>query len=470
MALLLAVLLIAAAANALEPLGDIENKDLKRVIDLSSHVVKITEDITFAYTGNAGQTDAYVYYVDPALVARLSFIGATQKSGSDDLATLKVDDRRAAEGVFRIILPAPAKTTVATKLTVTTAFTHALEPYPAEITQSERQFIRFNGNVYTYSAYRSEQQSTTVILATANAVSYSQTPKPVSKSDTKVEYGPYKAIGALSSESLQVHFENNAPFLAVASLHRTIEISHWGNLAIEEQIEVVHRGARLRGAFSRYDYQRHSDGVSSVKSFKTILPATARDVYYRDEIGNISTSHLRTLHDHVALELRPRFPLFGGWKTIYTLGYNVPAHQYLFASGSEHALRMRFVDHVFDDQVVDSFELRVILPEGVSDVRFGSPDYSVETRADELVQTYLDTYGRTVKVFAKNNLVEHHIQDFELRYKFNRIMMLREPFMVVAFLFIIFVTVIVYVRLDFAILQVLHFHFHSSVWFKPDFP
>ena len=66
---------------------------------------------------------------------------------------------------------------------------------------------------------------------------------------------------------------------------------------------------------------------------QTVLPASARDVYYRDEIGNISTSNLREQDDSVELELRPRFPLFGGWKTHYYIGYNVPSYQYLYENG-----------------------------------------------------------------------------------------------------------------------------------------
>ncbi len=66
-----------------------------------------------------------------------------------------------------------------------------------------------------------------------------------------------------------------------------------------------------------------------------MLPAAARDVYYRDEIGNISTSALRELDDMVELELRPRFPLFGGWKTHYLIGYNIPSYQYLYNDGKE---------------------------------------------------------------------------------------------------------------------------------------
>lgn len=68
-------------------------------------------------------------------------------------------------------------------------------------------------------------------------------------------------------------------------------------------------------------------------SQQTILPASAQDVYYRDEIGNISTSHLQVLDDSVEVEVRPRFPLFGGWKTHYIIGYNLPSYEYLYTLG-----------------------------------------------------------------------------------------------------------------------------------------
>lgn len=71
-------------------------------------------------------------------------------------------------------------------------------------------------------------------------------------------------------------------------------------------------------------------------SIQTILPAAAQDVYYRDEIGNISTSHLLVLDDSVEMEIRPRFPLFGGWKTHYIIGYNLPSYEYLYNLGEWH--------------------------------------------------------------------------------------------------------------------------------------
>ena len=65
-----------------------------------------------------------------------------------------------------------------------------------------------------------------------------------------------------------VHVENNSPFLTVTQMTRVIEVSHWGNIAVEEMYDLTHSGAVLKGPFSRYDYQRHQDGISSVKSFK----------------------------------------------------------------------------------------------------------------------------------------------------------------------------------------------------------
>ncbi len=59
-----------------------------------------------------------------------------------------------------------------------------------------------------------------------------------------------------------------------------------------------------------------------------------------------------------------RFPLFGGWQTRYYIGYNIPSYEYLYNSGNKFLLKMRFVDHIFDDQVIDEVTTRIILPEG----------------------------------------------------------------------------------------------------------
>lgn len=43
--------------------------------------------------------------------------------------------------------------------------------------------------------------------------------------------------------------------------------------------------------------------------------------------------------------------------------FHIPARVCL-SSGDQYALKMRFVDHVFDEQVIDSLTVKIILPEG----------------------------------------------------------------------------------------------------------
>ena len=66
-------------------------------------------------------------------------------------------------------------------------------------------------------------------------------------------------------DAMTIHYENNSPFLMVSKLERIIEVSHWGNIAVEETLDVLHTGARLKGPFSRYDYQREHNSYSSIK-------------------------------------------------------------------------------------------------------------------------------------------------------------------------------------------------------------
>ena len=46
------------------------------------------------------------------------------------------------------------------------------------------------------------------------------------------------------------------------------------------------------------------------------------------------------------------------------MGYNVPSYEYLYRSGSHFMLKMRVVDHLFDDQQIENLVLKIILPEG----------------------------------------------------------------------------------------------------------
>ena len=84
------------------------------------------------------------------------------------------------------------------------------------------------------------------MLPSRNVESYTKT-KPVTQSDSTITYGPFEKKSPFSQEELNVHFENNNKFFTITRLERVIEISHWGNITIEEIIDLLHTEALLKG-------------------------------------------------------------------------------------------------------------------------------------------------------------------------------------------------------------------------------
>lgn len=451
--LLLLFMILGISQAAFDSINkDIVIKSCDRTVDLSSQLVKINNKISITFNGASGAPKSFLFALEGEAKNKLSFIGASQ--GNSEKTYLRVTETKVQghsdKGFWKVELRDALSKGATAVVNVEIVLGGAQEMFPAAITQKEKQLARYTGNVYVYSPYQVKSQTTIVNLASSNIESYTRQ-EPVSIQDSTIKYGPYNNVAAFTAKELVVHAENNNPMLVVANLVRVIEVSMWGNLAIEETVDVKHAGAQLKGSFSRYEYQRESSGVSSVKNFKTLLPAAAKDVYYRDDIGNISTSHMKVMEDAVELDLRPRFPLFGGWKTHYVVGYNVPSYEYLYYKGDNHVLNIRFVDHLFDDMLIENAEVRVILPEGVSQLELSTP-YPVKREQDGKHYTYLDTTGRTVLIMRSvGELTEQHIQNFSLQFQYSHKSMFIEPLLLISAFFLLFLLSIIYVRLDFSI-------------------
>jgi len=358
--------------------------------------------------------------------------------GESDLDTKREDGESREYALFRSVLKNPLVPGHSAELKVELVFTHTMTPFPSEITQSERQLVRYNDNHYWYSLYRTDSVKTKVKLSSSSVQSNSELSPSSVKADV-VSYGPYKDVAPLSYSPLSLHFENNKPFITINSVLRWIEVSHWGNIAIEEQYKVHHDGAKLKGSFSRYDFQinAQANGQAAVQFLRQFLPESASEVYYRDDIGNISTSALRPGSPKQVFDMRPRFPLFGAWKTEFTLGYNLPTAPYLSTeySTGKYVLTIPFLADWEAGVAVDTQVLKVVLPEGASDISVSVP-FEVETSYDRTV-TYLDvaSVGRPVVVIKKNNLVNDHNQNFQVKYSFSKTAMLFEPMLLIGAFF-----------------------------------
>lgn len=74
----------------------------------------------------------------------------------------------------------------------------AVEMFPKEITQREKQLALYNANHYVSSPYKVKTQTTKISLPSNNIESYSKNLKPVSQTDSSVTYGPYANVEPFS--------------------------------------------------------------------------------------------------------------------------------------------------------------------------------------------------------------------------------------------------------------------------------
>lgn len=58
------------------------------------------------------------------------------------------------------------------------------------------------------------------------------------------------------SERVRFHFQFDAAYLTMSEVVRDIEVSHWGNVRIEESFLLQHDGAKLKGPYEVGMYDR----------------------------------------------------------------------------------------------------------------------------------------------------------------------------------------------------------------------
>lgn len=202
------------------------------------------------------------------------------------------------------------------------------------------------------------------------------------KSGNVLTYGPYgkQPVTMTIPERITIHFEYTAPITYVDQLERHIEVSHWGsNIAIEERYKLTNHAARsllpshfingrLKNLFSRLQYTRSSylqPPTHALTKMTIPLRNGARNPYYTDIIGNVSTSRFRPARgtSDAHLEIRPRYPVYGGWNYTFQIGWNVDLYAVERIANGERILQIPFLEGP-DNIQYEKFQINIVLPEG----------------------------------------------------------------------------------------------------------
>jgi oligosaccharyltransferase complex subunit alpha (ribophorin I) len=224
----------------------------------------------------------------------------------------------------------------------------------------------------------------------------------------ELAYGPIKDVKPLTQHPLRVHFYNNKAALIVKTYEKLIKVAYLRPLLhVQEDFELHHQGAQLKGHFSQVDLKLNSlklDQTNVVRRLQSVIPTTATDVYFKDAVGNVSTSNLKYEKKRALLELRPRYPLYGGWKYSWFHGYTIPQEPFLVkVSKDEYSISLSLTPSI-KGLTIEKGALRVVLPEGASNVRVES-QYGAKV-SEYKTFTYFDTTGRPTLLIEKSNIVD----------------------------------------------------------------
>jgi oligosaccharyltransferase complex subunit alpha (ribophorin I) len=233
--------------------------------------------------------------------------------------------------------------------------------------------VEFIDNLYIYSVYPILYQQTILSVPQGNKIEYyTKTEANLNIKTGGIQYGPL--YGPYKEEELRVHFELSVPLIYFPTVEKHFELSHLGSIAIVEQYALKNDAAKLKGEFNRLRYTgltNQNQGNYIFRRLHAQLPRKAHELYYRDAVGNVSTSGATRESSYVFFEIKPRFPVLGGWQTKWEQGYKLLNKFYIKYDTTDPDLYIfnNTFGYAFKNIRADNYKVRIMLPPTAHDIK-----------------------------------------------------------------------------------------------------
>jgi oligosaccharyltransferase complex subunit alpha (ribophorin I) len=132
-----------------------------------------------------------------------------------------------------------------------------LQMLPKKIYLKEDQLAVFTDTINHVSFYNTNNQKILVKLPSDKSEVHEFTKKFGEKFIGEIFYDIQEVVAPLKIEPLRIHYEYNTALRVFNYAQKIVEVSHWGNIAIEERFQVENVGAKLEGEFGRVDYDEN---------------------------------------------------------------------------------------------------------------------------------------------------------------------------------------------------------------------
>lgn len=301
----------------------------------------------------------------------------------------------------------------------------------------EEQILNYNAGIKYFSMYHTLYTVSKILLNTDSVLNYSIIPTKTTRDS--IIYETFETEPYTKTVSSVIYINNN-PLLVVKNLERYIRISHFGKILIEDSVTLENVGPKLDGSY-RNDLHPPTKAAASV--LFTHLPSSAENIRYFDTIGNSSKSQIYDFTNFKTLVFKPRYPLLGGWKTYYMLAYDVPIYEYLFTIPDRSTiLRIRPVDHIIADAVIEKVLVKIVLPDGARLDTFKLTEKHLNVLSKERECCNMCFLGRYVIVLNGSYLLDDYIEEIEVKYYLPGIFMFKTPLLLAFYIEVVFLCVI----------------------------
>lgn len=86
----------------------------------------------------------------------------------------------------------------------------------------------------------------------------SSTPDPTMvKKPRGLKYGPFRDIKPLTFDPLMIHFKYGSPMPIFSEAWKQYEVSHWGNILVNEYFMMHNEAAAIKGEWGRVDFNKN---------------------------------------------------------------------------------------------------------------------------------------------------------------------------------------------------------------------
>lgn len=398
----------------------------------------------------------FKFRINPKLYDKLRII-VTHQDKSETKQTSKID-----QNLFKIIFKKPIKTDETFFIRINLYFFNNYIFRPYKIKMREDQMVEYNDNLLNleFDNFISIEYMHTIYLLTKKAKKYpsKQTSEIKVLESGYIKYTLKQFIREtknFKNQKIKFYFAMNNAFDIFTSYKRDLDISLWGNIKETNKIDITNKGAELDGEFSNIDFipTDPQTGKNSLRWMTTQLPGELSGLSITDEIGNVTKPIAHKRDNSIVLNLIPRFPLFGKWKSSWFISYNQKTTKFLFRNfREENVFKFSYkFGFAFEDVLAEEYFLAFCLPEFSQVLEVRMP-YEFEEREEFKSYGYFEYFGKNcLRYKFKNILPQLFDKDFEVYFKYNPVFLWLKFFIVTFMISGIFFLAFLCKRLDFGL-------------------